>query len=436
MADIADTRISGDGTPTATAERALAYALGWPGRVLTAEEAGEIVAACWDIGPRLGIDPAVAFAQACHETAVFTYPGQVKVGQRNIGGIGATNDGAAGISNPTWRRAVEVFFWHLLAWTGDTILGAGTPRYAQVRAAIREKGVATTWRSLGGRWAVQKGVPWREQATMPGNYGEGIARHLAAILALPRDTREEPSMALIPPVIDRTHQSPNRGYATGQHRPEAVVWHITEGTNSLGWLTNPASNASSNYLIARDGTIYELVPPTESAWANGAVKTPDQSNPLIARWLREGVNFNQRTISIEHEGKTSRGAGGSLTAAQVDATVALTAWLCQRFGLAPDQTHILGHYEIDSVTRPNCPGFSAAEWETWVGRVAAAVGGGAAPAPAPASAGVVTPAIDWGGVGTVVASGEWVVVRNGAGVYQRRRNDGTMGEWVRLDKGG
>lgn len=56
---------------------------------------------------------------------------------------------------------------------------------------------------------------------------------------------------------------------------------------------------------------------------------------------------------------------------------------------------------------------------------------GLAPSPGPAR--VVTPEIDWEGEGDTVASGEYIIVRNAAGeVYQRRRSDGTMGQWVKL----
>lgn len=179
--------------------------------------------------------------------------------------------------------------------------------------------------------------------------------------------------------------SPNRGYKNGfTHRPEAIVWHITEGTeaSALSWLTNPNSSASANYVIGRDGTIYELVPPDQSAWANGRVQNPNTSNPLITRWLAEGVNLNQRTISIEHAGYSSQNKGGSLTDKQIASTCLLTAWLCQQYHLTPDRTHILGHCEIDSIDRPYCPGFSQAEWFLWVGNIQALVAG-SAPAPTP-----------------------------------------------------
>lgn len=179
------------------------------------------------------------------------------------------------------------------------------------------------------------------------------------------------------PPLDISHPSPNRNGYAKTRRVEAVIWHITQGKDSLGWLCNPASGASANFLIARTGTIYQLVPPTDDAWANGRVCEPDadHNQPLVTKWVKEGVNFNQRTVSVEHEGFTSSGAGGSLTKAQIASTVRLTAWLCQEFRLPPDRQHIFGHFEIDSCDRPNCPGFSEAEWQSWVGQVAALVGG-------------------------------------------------------------
>lgn len=177
------------------------------------------------------------------------------------------------------------------------------------------------------------------------------------------------------PPVDASHPSPNRGGYPHAHDARCVVWHITQGTNSLGWLTNPASGASSNYLIRRDGWIYELVPPTVSAWANGRVCFPDRNEQVVDQALREGRNLNTVSVSIEHEGFTSAGRGGSLTQAQSDATVALTAWLCATFGIPPTRDGIIGHFAIDSCDRPNCPGFSQAEWAVWVARVAAMVNG-------------------------------------------------------------
>lgn len=214
--------------------------------------------------------------------------------------------------------------------------------------------------------------------------------------------------------------SPNHGYPGAAYRPEAIVWHISQGSgaSAVNWLANPASNASSNYVVVENGEIVELVNPEGgadgAAWANGDVKKPDLSNALIAGWVKAGVNPNLRTVSIEHAGMTSNNHGGSLTPAQVAATIRLTAWLCARFGIAPDQDHILGHYQINDVDRHYCPGFSAAEWSAWVGQVAALVGGAGAvaqpigatkpPAPFQHAPGFLDPLVDsfdWQGAGIV-----------------------------------
>lgn len=236
-------------------------------------------------------------------------------------------------------------------------------------------------------------------------------------------------MALQKPPVDTSHPSPNRGYPSGVHRVDAIIWHITQGSNSLGWLTNPASGASSNYLIARDGTIHELVPPVESAWANGRVCNPDadHNQPLITKWVAEGVNFNRRTVSIEHEGMSSLGQGGSLTAAQIAATVRLTAWLCQTFNLTPDAQHVFGHFEIDSCDRPNCPGFSRGEWLGWVGQVAALVNG--ATPPSAMLDPVVTHPVDWGGKGRIVAQEVTVENTDTHKFYSRKKTGDVLEGW-------
>lgn len=200
--------------------------------------------------------------------------------------------------------------------------------------------------------------------------------YIQAVLITMRALVAQEGTRMVPKPPMTSLPSPNRDGYHGTRHAEALVLHITDGTDSRGWLTNPASSASANYLIERDGVIYELVPPDHDAWANGRVQRPDTSNPLIARWLTERdangnpINFNQRTISIEHEGKSSHNIGGSLTPAQVSASVALQAWLCATWGITPDQDHILGHYQIDSVDRGFCPGFSGQEWHDWVIRVA------------------------------------------------------------------
>lgn len=180
--------------------------------------------------------------------------------------------------------------------------------------------------------------------------------------------------------IMQSNPSPN--YYVGNFKAEAIVWHVTAGSgaSALSWLTNPNSGASCNFLIMENGTIRMLVDPStgKSAWTNGLDydeypngKRSDMSNPLVASWIRNKINPNRRTISIEHAGRT----GQDVNAVQIQASIHLTAWLCQQYNLTPDRTHIIKHAQIDGIDRPYCPGFTEAQWNDRVAKVAAMVRG-------------------------------------------------------------
>ncbi len=49
----------------------------------------------------------------------------------------------------------------------------------------------------------------------------------------------------------------------------------------LNWLTNPSSNASANLLVARDGTIYELVDLKNRPWTSGRINRPSKRAKII-----------------------------------------------------------------------------------------------------------------------------------------------------------
>jgi len=248
-----------------------------------------------------------------------------------------------------------------------------------------------------------------------------------------------------PPVLT-SPRSPNYGY-NAPREVKLVVLHITEGSgaSALSWLTNPSSGASSNFLIMEDGTIHELVPPDESAWANGAVNKPDMSNPIIAECINSGRNPNCISVSIEHAGYSSWGGGGSLNAIQWGMSAWLTAWLCQEYGLPPTPTTIIGHYQIDSVNRSGCPGFSYYEWVryyTIVPFVLRQEGDDVKLPPEGTAVQFVAPngntvsVINWGGVATQIKGvnyadlGAHVVGDDGKTEYNRSLIDGVMQEFV------
>jgi N-acetylmuramoyl-L-alanine amidase len=179
-----------------------------------------------------------------------------------------------------------------------------------------------------------------------------------------------PFIVEAPPFIVR--QSPNFGYPPGTHgrngkRVVAIVDHITAGPlkQSLDWLTNPASNASSNWVIARVGDIYRLVPPKDPAWANGIdfedKEYSDYQSDLSIWWIREcwrdQESPNEISHSIEHEAVV----GQALTEPQHQASLWLHRWLCQEDDIIIDDRHIVGHSKIDAVNRALDPGVAIME---------------------------------------------------------------------------
>lgn len=198
--------------PGYTPAQAGGFLLGQIGRVLTPAECAAIPARFRALGLLLGIDWTLAFAESCVETNNYRFTGQVPLKAKNPAGIGAINDGTSYLSYPDWDTGILAFYVHLLAWLDrlDLCRALGVadpakldPRLAKVAAARQEKGKATTWRSLGGRWAVKEGVDWRLQAAMKGNYGVAIAARYAAIaetqggtMATPREATDRYIAAL------------------------------------------------------------------------------------------------------------------------------------------------------------------------------------------------------------------------------------------------
>lgn len=141
---------------------------------------------------------------------------------------------------------------------------------------------------------------------------------------------------------------------------KATVIHIMEGTlaGTTSHFRNPASKVSSHYAVGRDGQIVRFVREQDTAWTNGNVQKPDRSIPLIDYWVRQGINPNRATVTIELEGYTR----DDPTPEQLQSTARLVADIHRRHGLAINSNTVLGHYEIDSVDRPNCPGLTTTQW--------------------------------------------------------------------------
>jgi len=184
--------------------------------------------------------------------------------------------------------------------------------------------------------------------------------------------------------------SPNRYWA--EYKPEliqsveAIIFHYTASTGTAGtisWLCDKSSQASAHFVIARDGTRYQLVPLTERAWHAGG-----KSSTLFGL-----PNVNGRTIGIEimnvgplvqrdtmiysiAENRIFTGPGVSggppkyphsmweaYTTKQIDVLTNLTKLLITEFPIVKTDltTRLIGHEDVDP-TRKMDPG-PAFPWE-------------------------------------------------------------------------
>ena len=160
--------------------------------------------------------------------------------------------------------------------------------------------------------------------------------------------------------------SPNRTIGRNGWHPDKIVCHITEGSfeGAVSWITNPASQVSYHYVVARDGRIVQAVDISDTAWANGTTANgANNANHLshLEAVRRRNVNANLYTISISFEGRHSE-KQGDLSPAQLTAGIQLIAHIReevkQRFNVTIplDSENIVGHSHITPRRKPNCPG--------------------------------------------------------------------------------
>lgn len=141
--------------------------------------------------------------------------------------------------------------------------------------------------------------------------------------------------------------SPNFAKGRQGYQPLAIVIHIMQGTlaDTDSWFNAVKSQVSAHYGVGKDGSVHQYVGEGDTAWHAGRVNAPTW--PL----LRPGVNPNWYTIGIEHEGQS----GVAWTDDMYAASASLVAAAANRWGIALDRQHIIGHHEIYSL-KPFCPG--------------------------------------------------------------------------------
>lgn len=115
---------------------------------------------------------------------------------------------------------------------------------------------------------------------------------------------------------------------------DMIIIHDIEGgaSSAIQVFQTPNYAGSAHYVIDYDGSITQMVREHDVAWHAG-------------NW-----DYNTRAIGIEHAGFA---CCPDYTTAEYNASAALAASICSRYGVPMDRTHVIGHYEVPD---PNNPG--------------------------------------------------------------------------------
>lgn len=147
---------------------------------------------------------------------------------------------------------------------------------------------------------------------------------------------------------------------------KAICLHGTAGSlqSSLDWLRNPQKDnpgkaVSANFLVSKAGVIYRLVDPAlgRKAWANGIVESTDKSLTWLSQAIKDGINPNRLTWSVEHEATDEEMHRlASMTNAQFTASIELVAYLLKLARLKANHETLISHSQISGRQKFFCPG--------------------------------------------------------------------------------
>jgi N-acetyl-anhydromuramyl-L-alanine amidase AmpD/N-acetylneuraminic acid mutarotase len=127
---------------------------------------------------------------------------------------------------------------------------------------------------------------------------------------------------------------PSNNFLTGRngHSISFIILHTTESTatSAVDWFLNSSSGVSAHYVVSEDGTIYQLVSDTDTAYHSG------------------NLQYNEEAIGIEMEGYADGQSSDFSwqTTAQVAAVEKLVSWLVSQYSVPVDRAHIIGHNQV------------------------------------------------------------------------------------------
>ena len=163
--------------------------------------------------------------------------------------------------------------------------------------------------------------------------------------------------------------SPNHYNGRAGYKADMIVFHQTGGDTlspALNWYMNPSAQCSPNWIIDKNGDIYQLVSPDNAAWCNGTTTNQSDSKwygySLSSAVKSRKTNANYYTYSIEFV----HCQWGNINDKQISAAVELIKQTIiphmKKNGVTVqiDRAHLIGHSDVTPKTRDpekfNCPG--------------------------------------------------------------------------------
>jgi N-acetyl-anhydromuramyl-L-alanine amidase AmpD len=162
-----------------------------------------------------------------------------------------------------------------------------------------------------------------------GTAGSAVPVQAAAIAASPDYSIASwvPAASTNYSVADRPHDYP----------VDMIVIHDIEGSagSAIKAFQDPTRLGSAHYVISYTGAVTQMVLEKDIAWHAG-------------NW-----DYNTRSIGIEHAGYA---CCNYYTTAEYNASAHLAAWICSRWGVTLDRTHVIGHYQVPDPYHPGLYG--------------------------------------------------------------------------------
>jgi len=169
-------------------------------------------------------------------------------------------------------------------------------------------------------------------------------------MLIPTFAADFPGAIVVPAEADNVY-SPT-GHGGVPNRPRAFVLHTPEepaddypGTPKWFQQYHPERRGSTHYFVSWTGDVYQCVPESWGAIANGF--NPGNPQRLSYPSWAGGFSLNWQTLSVEIEGYAHNIHNTMIVGGpQWQALLRLIRHRCGAWGIPLDREHIPGHYQL------------------------------------------------------------------------------------------